>query len=539
MVTETKVQTEVQTKTILLDIERIRPNPYQPESRLEVDEETAKKFGLSILEHGLLQTPIARQVTKFIPRQTDIVYEMGDGWLRRSGFAWLARNGHPEYGRMPLEVRELTDKQMADLVLEANSVRKDLTPIDRAKFFKRYLEDFKITQAELARAHNCSQGEIANTIRLLELPEDIQGKIISQEISETHGRQLLRLNYKPELQSKVLAESIRQGYSINQLSNQIQSEIYRDSENLDPNDYPKPEIDVAGCEKCPSRQKIGSPYSSDKKTWRCLDKDCYQKKKAAESQARVDAMKAEIAAAKKDAGDKTKSGGMLDLSKLTWRDYQELDSSAHEIDMTECRNCSRRAIGKDWRDRPLKVCIDVKCFKAKEKVHQDKEAAKAREAEKQLTERVKAACDNLKDESTAFRIIIDYLVGHSRKDTRERVARMCGLKENELANKLANDAEDRVITMTLALVVQKERYEGEKGVFQKMLADLEGTSAELDKALDAHRAKHCKGCSNDNDNRTCRHLLQRHGEGWKDKCYHYSKAATGEDDEEFGEDDEE
>jgi len=176
-------------------LEDFSPNPYQPESRHQVAEETARKFGLSILEHGLLQTPVARLVLGDGAISQERVengrYEIGDGWLRLAGFRYLAAKGNREFDKMPVMVRELTDQQMADLVMEANTVRQDLTPLDLAKFYKRYLEDFGITQVELARRHNCSQGEIANTIRLLELPGDIQEKIISREISETHGRQLL------------------------------------------------------------------------------------------------------------------------------------------------------------------------------------------------------------------------------------------------------------------------------------------------------------------------------------------------------------
>jgi hypothetical protein len=80
---------------IYVDINELQPNPYQPESRLEVPEEVAKKFGLSILEHGLLQMPVATISSDH--------YEMGDGWLRRSGFEWLTKNGHPEYSKSVLE----------------------------------------------------------------------------------------------------------------------------------------------------------------------------------------------------------------------------------------------------------------------------------------------------------------------------------------------------------------------------------------------------------------------------------------------------
>ncbi|HEY56516.1 MAG TPA: ParB/RepB/Spo0J family partition protein, partial [Dehalococcoidia bacterium] len=193
MTTKTKAkQSDRSDVAILLDIYSLLPNPYQPESRVAVSMEVGAQFGNSIKEHGLIQ-PI-------IVRLKDGEYEVGDGWLRVCGYRWLDGNDG-SWSEIPGIVRDLTDQQMADLVMEANTIRKDLNPIELAGFYKRYLEDFGITQAELARRHHCSQGEIANTVRLLELPDDVRQKVISQEISEAGGRQLLRLNTRPELQA--------------------------------------------------------------------------------------------------------------------------------------------------------------------------------------------------------------------------------------------------------------------------------------------------------------------------------------------------
>jgi ParB-like chromosome segregation protein Spo0J len=435
-------------------------------------------------------------------------------------------NGHPEFTEMPFQVKDLSDQQMADLVMEANTIRKDLNPIDLARLYKRYLEDFGITQAELARKHNVSQGEVANTIRLLELPEDIQAKIISQEISETHGRQLLRLSHNHEHQKGMLAAIIEKGYSVNYLSDQIANKIYYASANLEPDDYPKPEFDTKGCEQCPSRQKIGTPYSKEKKSWRCVDKSCYEKKTKQAEQERVDQLQVEIAEAKKKAGDKKKDK-VLDLSKLTYRDYERLDDNYKKIDKTECRNCPKRAVGKGYGGKPESVCVDVKCFKSKEKAYQDKETAKLKEAEKTLTERVKAVGFGITMPEQAHSLIATYLLSHCRKDTRERTARLLEVLESELQQFITDgdgDAEIDELKKLACLVLQMERYEGDKGFFKKMLADLEGNSDEIDKALAEHRAKHCKGCKHDDGN--CKQLFKRWGEGWHDKCYSFSKASA-------------
>lgn len=507
----------------LISLEDLLPNPYQPASRIEVDPETAKKFGVSIQEHGLIQTPVARP-------GKDGKYEIGDGWLRRAGFLYnLQEVGLQACAKMPCVVRELSDLQMADMVMEANTIRKDLNPIELALFYKRYLEDFKMPQAELARRHNCSQGEIANTIRLLDLPADIQAKIISQEISETHGRQLLRLNYNPDLQQKVLKETIAQGSSVSDLSNSIAQKIYWSSENIDPKEYPTPPFDVGQCEKCPNRQKIGQPYGHEKKTWRCLDKACYKKKAEEADQQRIAKLTAEIQAAKEAQAEQPEIKGkgkgkdvvpVIDTKNLTWRDYQELDSPVHKIDNPgQCKTCLNRVIGSFYGGRTGPVCINVKCFKEKEKVYAAKEAAKTREAERQLTEEVKTICAKANDETVLCKVIGEHLLAHSRKDTRERFAKMY---EIEMLNEEYFSSSDEldIVQKVAALVLQVERYEGEKGRFKKMLAELNGTGAEIEKQIAAFREKHCKDCRYDQDDDGCRSLIRVYLEG---KCYLYWK----------------
>lgn len=207
------------------------PNPYQPPTRVEIDEETAKRFGLSILEHGLLQMPVVR-VSKEVNK-----FEVGDGWLRLSGYKWLVKNKHPEYSEMPVVLRGFTDIEMADLVLEANSVRQDMNAVEKAWYYNKYLSDFKkVTQAEFAKRHNISQSEVANTIRLLELPDDVRAKIISREITESHGRALLSVKDK-KLITKLAGEIVQYGWSVNTLNNVIKA----DADKISPTMLPKPE----------------------------------------------------------------------------------------------------------------------------------------------------------------------------------------------------------------------------------------------------------------------------------------------------------
>ena len=498
-----------------IPLEDLLPNPYQPATRQVVAPETAKAFALSIQEHGLIQTPVVRDA-----RQGDGKYEIADGWLRRAGFDFLVQEtGLEQYAKMPCVIRELTDQQMADMVLEANTIRKDLNPIELGKLYKQYLEDFKIPQVELARRHNCSQGEIANTIRLLELPVYIQDLIISQEISETHGRQLLRVNFNEEMQKKEVTDCLKRGSSVSELSNSIGQELYYNSYNMEPNEYPAVPFDVAGCETCPNRQKIGMPYSNNKKNWRCMDKKCYEEKKNKAIKERVAQLQAEVEAAQlagPQKGKKKGKVGVIDTTSLGWRDYQELDSYKKIDDPEQCKTCSSRAVGLFHNARTGPICVNVKCFQQKEKAHQVKEAAESRKVEQGLTDKLKAVCSQELDQTVVLKTVAQHLLNHCRKDTIERFGRMYKL-DDPLLYFAANTNGD-ILQKLAALVLQKERYEGIHGMFNKLMAELEGTQEELQKQIEDFKEKHCKTCQNGVG--YCRTLMRVYYEG---KCYMYSK----------------
>ena len=340
-----------------IELDKLKPNPYQPESRREVPEETAKAFADSILQHGLIQIPIARMVNG--------EYQIGDGWLRRAGFAYLLAKGNGEFKLMPVQVKELSDQQMADLVMEANTVRKDLSPIELAQFFKRYLEDFKVTQAILAQRHSCSQGEIANTIRLLELPADIQQEIISQKISATHGLQLLRLNVRPELQAKVAKASIEEQNSVVELDQEVNKTLWHESKSLNPKGerYNDPPVfDLAGCKECPNKTRAAEPWNRDKKEDRCLDPQCWEKKQQATKKELLDKAWQEL----KDKGDATK---IVTGEQLSYSERESLENYKEVLDNpAECDQCLKTALFKYYitdKDEPMRICTDPACYRKK------------------------------------------------------------------------------------------------------------------------------------------------------------------------------
>jgi len=357
MATKTKPKVTGVEVARFIKVEDLLPNPYQPESRRKVSPETAKEFALSFQEHGLIQMPVVR------PGKEPGKYEIGDGWLRRAGFLFnLQEFKLQEYAEIPCVVRDLSDQQMADLVMEANTVRKDLNPIELATFYKRYLEDFKISQTELARCHNCSQGEIANTIRLLELPAEIQQEIISQKISPTHGRQLLRMNKAPKLQQDLAKQSISRNFSVAELSNSVERELWNSSKSLNPKSdrWEKPAFDVSECEGCEFKIKASEPWESRKKEDRCLNIECWEKKNSAAVRAWVE--EAQKALKGQGAKEKFLTGDEISYSQRETIRPDEIDSPE------ECEKCPKTALFKyrvTDKEEPERICLDPSCYRKK------------------------------------------------------------------------------------------------------------------------------------------------------------------------------
>lgn len=165
-----------------LELAAITANPYQP--RKHFDEAEIADLCDSIRTHGFLQ-PI-------VVRQAGDQYQIIAG-ERRFRAAQLA-----SWERVPVQVREVEERQMAELAIVENVQRKDLNAIEKATSFQRYLQEYGCTQEELAGRVNIDRSTVANLIRLLELPEQVKRMVIDGEISQGHGRTLLPLGDEHE-----------------------------------------------------------------------------------------------------------------------------------------------------------------------------------------------------------------------------------------------------------------------------------------------------------------------------------------------------
>ena len=188
-----------------LPIHLIQASQYQP--RVEFDEEDLDELAQSIAQHGVLQPVVVRK--------TEMGYELIVGERRLRACRRLGLT------TIPAIVRDYGDKQAAELALIENLQRKDLRLFEEAEGYKRLLDEFGLTQEELAGRLGKTQSSIANKLRLLRLPPSVR-EIISREIlSERHARALLRLESE-EQQLKIVNQVVEQGLNVRQTEELVQ-----------------------------------------------------------------------------------------------------------------------------------------------------------------------------------------------------------------------------------------------------------------------------------------------------------------------------
>ncbi|MDA0660150.1 MAG: ParB/RepB/Spo0J family partition protein [Planctomycetota bacterium] len=162
---------------LMLDVGQIQENPFQP--RRDFSEEEIASLAESLKEHDMLQPVLVRP--------------MDGGWQLISGERRLRAAMRAGWTKIPARVREADDRLVAELAIVENLQRKDLSPLEKALSFRRYLEQHECPQEELARRLKIDRSTIANLMRLLELPEQVQTDLTRGEITAGHARALLPL----------------------------------------------------------------------------------------------------------------------------------------------------------------------------------------------------------------------------------------------------------------------------------------------------------------------------------------------------------
>lgn len=186
-------------------VDSIRPNRFQP--RTVFDDERMEELSQTIKTHGIIQPVVVRK--------NGPVYELIAGERR-----WRAAK-KLGLASIPAIVRELNDTQAASVALIENLQREGLTAIEEAAAYQQLLELHGLTQESLAQRLGKAQSTIANKLRLLNLPQEVQDSLLNRQITERHARAMLSLP-TTELQLKVLNEVIEKQLNVKQTETRIE-----------------------------------------------------------------------------------------------------------------------------------------------------------------------------------------------------------------------------------------------------------------------------------------------------------------------------
>lgn len=197
---------ERQEKITFVHLADIRPNPYQP--REDFDTESLEELTQSIKEKGVIQPVLVR-------RRADY-YELIAGERRFRAANLL------QIKEIPAIVKEVDDEESLELSLIENIQRQSLNPIEEAHAFQYLIDKFLVTQEKISEVIGKSRVTVANTLRLLKLPREIQDEIKRGTISFAHGRALLEVD-DINLQRRLVNEIISGSLSVRELESLIKT----------------------------------------------------------------------------------------------------------------------------------------------------------------------------------------------------------------------------------------------------------------------------------------------------------------------------
>ena len=196
----TTAEAQSEGSLVQVPVAQVRPNPYQP--RRAFDEEALSELAASLATSGLLQPIVVR------PANGGYELIAGERRLRAAD-----RLGWTEIGAV---VRDVDDRTLLTLALVENLQRDQLSPIDEALGYRRLMEEFSVSQTDLAGLVGRSRPAVANALRLLKLPEDVQDLVHLGRLSMGHARALLQLTDFRAI-PKLAQAAVDEGLSVREL----------------------------------------------------------------------------------------------------------------------------------------------------------------------------------------------------------------------------------------------------------------------------------------------------------------------------------
>ena len=205
---KTVYETATKEEVIDIDLDELRPNPYQP--RKVFNDEALAELSESIKEHGVFQPIIVKKSIKG--------YEIiaGERRVRASRMAGLKK--------IPAIVRNLDDEQMMEIALLENLQRENLSAIEEAVAYKTMIERLNLTQEDLAKKVGKSRSHITNIIGLLRLPKEVQKMVANDQISMGHARVLSKLEDENKI-IELARQIVENKMPVRELENKAEEEV--------------------------------------------------------------------------------------------------------------------------------------------------------------------------------------------------------------------------------------------------------------------------------------------------------------------------
>lgn len=199
-----------------IPVTAILPNPFQP--RREFSEEELEELAASIRENGLLQPLVVRSAP-----------DEGESYQLVAGERRLRAVRRLEWEDVPVVVRDVEDRTLLVLALVENLQRQELSSLEEARGYQALMEDFGLSQEEVAHSVGKSRSTVANLLRLLRLPPSVRRLLEEGTLSSGHARALLTLN-DPGRMAHVARMAVSRGWSVRQVEERVRRSASSPSE---------------------------------------------------------------------------------------------------------------------------------------------------------------------------------------------------------------------------------------------------------------------------------------------------------------------
>lgn len=196
-----------------IEVDKISPNPHQP--RRHFDEQALRELASSIREFGVIQPLIVSKIEEENETGTSVWYELIAGERRLLAAKMAGLHTVPAIVRRPSAERE-----KLELAVIENIQRADLSPIEIARAFARLQDEFRLTQREIGARLGKSREVVANSVRLLNLPSEIQKAVGDGRVSESQARLLLAIEDIPS-QRRLFEEILKNNLSVREIKNRV------------------------------------------------------------------------------------------------------------------------------------------------------------------------------------------------------------------------------------------------------------------------------------------------------------------------------